>query len=72
MSKRKRPFIFTVKWRDFYILWIWKIAFIWITKAEHTNPSKFFETWNAEFGKALIFGSYGMGIGHAFKFDPQN
>lgn len=38
MKDRKRPLIFKVKWKDFYILWVWKIALIWITKAEHTNP----------------------------------
>ena len=30
MIDRKHPFIFKVKWRDFYILWVWKFAFIWI------------------------------------------
>lgn len=68
-SNKKRPFIFTVKWRDFYILWIWKIAFIWITKAEHTDPNKYIEFWNADFGKALVIGDYGIGVGHAFGFD---
>ena len=33
MIDRKHPFIFKVKWRDFYILWVWKFALIWITKA---------------------------------------
>lgn len=66
MKKKKRPLIFTSHWRDFYILWIWKIAFIWITKADHTNPNKYFEIWNASFAKAIIFGSHGIGIGHSF------
>jgi hypothetical protein len=72
MKDRKRPLIFKVKWKDFYILWVWKIALIWITKAEHTNPKKHIEIWNGEFARALVFGSYGIGVGHAFKFDSQN
>lgn len=69
MNKRKHPLVFTVKWRDFYILWIWKFAFIWITKAEHKNTNSFIEFWNAKYAKALVFGSYGIGIGHAFEFE---
>ena len=55
MKAKKRTLIYPVKWRDFYILWVWKITFIWITKSEHSNPNNYFETWNAEFAKALIF-----------------
>lgn len=65
----KRPLIFATKWRDFYILWIWKIAFIWITKAEHNHPGQFMEVWHAKYAVAWIFGRYGIGIGHSFEFD---
>lgn len=61
-----RPFWLPVKWRDFYILWIWKIALIWIVKAEHSNPNSFFEIWKNKSAIALIFGAYGIGIGHEF------
>lgn len=63
---KKRPIIFPVKWRDFYILWVWKIAFIWITKAEHSKPKRFFEIWKKKYAVALIFGSHGIGIGYDF------
>ena len=65
-KKKKYPFIFTLKWRDFYILFIWKISFIWITKAEHNEQKLLFEIWRAKGARALIFGKYGMGIGLDF------
>lgn len=52
-----------VKWKDFYILRIWKIAFVWITKAEHTHPEKYIEVWNSNHAIALIIGRYGIGVG---------
>lgn len=56
-------FIFATKWKkDFYMLRIWKIAFLWITNAEHTNRNRFFEIWRAKKSRALIFGSYGIGV----------
>lgn len=67
----RKPLIYATKWRDFYIFWIWKVAFIWITKAEHTHPEKAIEIWNPDHAVALIFGRYGIGVGHSFGIDGK-
>lgn len=62
----KRPFIFKNRIGDYYFLWIWRIALVWIVNAEHTNPNRLFEIWKAERGISLIFGTHGIGIAHSF------
>lgn len=49
--------------KDFYIMRIWRIYLIWVAYAEHTYPDNYFEIWQSEGIRVLVFGKHGIGVG---------
>lgn len=49
--------------KDFYIMRIWRIYLIWVAYAERTYPDDYFEIWEAEGIRVLVFGKHGIGVG---------